>query len=578
MQILNKERGALHMKRKIIIISIIFFTTSILFLFFFQPIDSIADISTTPELSITDANDQEIMHIIHGHKTTPIDIRKLDPKNIAILLNIEDKNFYKHSGFNINRIVKTIISNIKKNENHGASTITQQYIKNVYLNNKKSFGRKLKELYYAIKLEQVSTKDEILSGYLNCIYLGNDIYGLANGAKYYFNTSYEDLSISEMTTLVALLNAPSYYSSHIDELEEKRNKLLKVLLEDNIISSSEYSEAKHPLKFTINKNIYNSNLLYFVDGVLKEFNSLDLNSKFNKPFIIKTRYHQALNSSTYNTIANYAAMAVDKEGYIISMIGDKNYYSSSYNIATKGKRDIASTIKPILYYEALKCGFSPNTMYYSGPYSFSYHNEIVTIKNFSSNYPYKNISMREALATSDNIYAIKTHQALGFKTLANHFKAYKLEANSLPSLALGSIGMSLYDLTRIYSQFFTEGTYLNFKYIEHIKRDDKKVYQRLIKHKNLGDATHFKTIKNLMASTFDPTIPHSTAGSYAKYLKTKCYGKSGLSDFDSYMMGFNDDILVGVWAGYIDNAILEDLATKRLPKEIFIKMINSYKN
>ena len=119
MQILNKERGALHMKRKIIIISIIFFTTSILFLFFFQPIDSIADISTPPELSITDANDQEIMHIIHGHKTTPIDISKLDPKNIAILLNIEDKNFYKHSGFNINRIVKTIISNIKKNENHG---------------------------------------------------------------------------------------------------------------------------------------------------------------------------------------------------------------------------------------------------------------------------------------------------------------------------------------------------------------------------------------------------------------------------------------------------------------------------
>ena len=89
MQILNKERGALHMKRKIIIISIIFFTTSILFLFFFQPIDSIADISTTPELSITDANDQEIMHIIHGHKTTPIDISKLDPKNIAILLMVK---------------------------------------------------------------------------------------------------------------------------------------------------------------------------------------------------------------------------------------------------------------------------------------------------------------------------------------------------------------------------------------------------------------------------------------------------------------------------------------------------------
>lgn len=564
------------MKKKIFLIITIPFFVLILFLFCFQPLDSIADINTTPELSITDENDVEIMHMIHGHKTTPIDITRLDPINIAILLNIEDKNFYKHTGFNINRIVKTIISNIKKNESHGASTITQQYIKNVYLNNKKSLGRKVKELYYAIKLEQVSSKDEILAGYLNCIYLGNDIYGLADGAKYYFNTTYDRLSISQMTTLVALLNAPSYYSNHLEELEEKRNKLLKVLKEDAIITEEEYTEAIRPLVLHINKNIYNSNLLYFVDGVLKEFESLELRSKFNKPYIIKTKYKQSMNSFSFNTTANYASIAVDKDGYILSIIGDKDYYTSSFNIATKGKRDIASTIKPILYYEALKCGFTPETSYYSGPYSFSYHDEIVTIKNFSSIYPYKNISMREALATSDNIYAIKTHQALGFKTLANHFKNYQIEANSLPSLALGSVGMSLYDLTRIYSQFFTEGTYLNFKYIEAIQRDEKTVYQRVMKHKILGVPKHFKTIKSLMSSTFDPNLPHSTAGSYAKYLTSKCYGKSGLSDYDSYMMGFNENVLIGVWAGHIDNAPLEDIETKRLPKEIFIRLINSY--
>ncbi len=564
------------MKRKIIISFVVSFVIFILFLFFFQPIDSIEDLSTTPELSIVDAQDHEIMHMIHGHKTTPIDIEKLSKKNIEILLTIEDKNFYKHSGFNINRIIKTILSNIKKNESHGASTITQQYIKNVYLNNKKTIGRKIKELYYAIKLEQIATKDEILAGYLNCIYLGNDIYGIADGAKYYFNTSYEDLTISQMTTLVALLNAPSYYSNHLDELEQKRNKLLHALYENSIITLEEYHEAIAPLVFRLNKKIYNSNLLYYVDGVLKELNTLDYSNKFNKIIKIKTRYVQGMNSFSFSTEANYAAIAIDKDGYILSMIGDKEYSSSSFNIVTSGKRDIASTIKPILYYEALKCGFTPSTSYYSGPYSFSYHNEMVTIKNFSSIYPYRNISMREALATSDNIYAIKTHQALGFKTLANHFKAYQIEANSLPSLALGSIGMSLYDLTRIYSQFFTEGTYLDLKYIENIYRGDQILYARSPKNKSLGEPKYFKTIKELMASTFDPSIPHATAASYSTLLKTKCYGKSGLSDFDSYMMGFSDDILIGVWAGYIDNQFLENPEVKRLPKEIFLRLMNSY--
>ncbi|MDE6656646.1 MAG: penicillin-binding protein, partial [Anaeroplasmataceae bacterium] len=517
----------------------------------------------------------EILHLIQNHKTTPIKIEKMNEKNVSILLDIEDKSFYKHSGFNINRIFKTIFSNIKNKKSYGASTITQQYIKNVYLNNKKTFGRKLKELYYAIKLEQVASKEEILTGYLNCIYLGNDIYGIADASKYYFNTSYADLSISQMTTIVALLNAPTYYSNHIDELENKKNTLLKILLEDGIISSEEYQEALHPIVFHITPKIYNSNLLYFADGVLKEFHSLQLNSKFNKTITIKTKYNNKMNQLSFSTSANYASIAVDKDGYIVSMIGDKDYYSSSFNITTQGKRDIGSTIKPILYYEALKCGFSTKTSYYSAPYTFSYHDDLVTINNNASIYPYKNISMKEALATSDNIYAIKTHQALGFKTLANHFKTYNIAAKSLPSLALGSVGISLYDLTRIYSQFFSEGIYLEFKYIESVSRDNQVIYVRSYNHKKYGEEKYFKEIKNLMSSVFDTSIPHSTASSISHRLKTKCYGKSGLTDYDSYMMGFNEDILIGVWAGHLDNQLLEDSTTKRLPKDIFAELLNA---
>lgn len=553
------------MKRKKLIIAI---ALIIVFIIFYNPINSINDLNKS-QVTILDKNDNNVMTIINNHRLTPIDLDDFNDKNIEILLHIEDKDFYQHNGFSIKRIFKTIISNIFNNKNDGASTITQQYIKNVYLNNKKSLSRKIKEIYYAIKLEKKALKDEILESYLNYIYFGNDIYGIGNAAKYYFNTSYKDLSIAQMTALVALLNAPTYYSNSLDRLDIKRRTLLKILYNDGIINEDEYLNALKPLKMG-EYNVYESELLFYTDGVIKELKELNIN---NKGIIIKTNYHRI--NLNYNTNGNYAGIAVDKNGYILSMIGSNNYYESSFNIVTSGKRDIGSTIKPILYYEALKCGYSPNKKFYSAPYSFIYKNELITFKNNASSYPYKSIGMRTALATSDNIYAIKMHQELGFKTLANHLKSYNIVAKGIPSLALGSVGMSLYDLTRIYSQFFTEGYYLNFKYIKEILKNEKIIYQRKIKQTVLGKEKYFKSIKELMAGTFDSNIAHSTAGYLHNKLKTKCYGKSGLTDYDSYMLGFNDKILVGIWSGYLDNSYLDDAYIKKLPKEIFLELINN---
>ncbi|MDE6407730.1 MAG: hypothetical protein K2K50_03905, partial [Anaeroplasmataceae bacterium] len=109
-----------------------------------------------------------------------------------------------------------------------------------------------------------------------------------------------------------------------------------------------------------------------------------------------------------------------------------------------------------------------------------------------------------------------------------------------------------------------------------VYRVEQIIYTRTFNHKKYGEEKYFKTIKNLMSSVFDTSIPHATASSISSQLKTKCYGKSGLTDYDSYMMGFNDDILIGVWAGYLDNQLLEDSITKRLPKEIFVKLLNAY--
>lgn len=562
------------MKKKIMIAISSIFIILFLFLFFFQPIESIYDITKGKEFSIKDENNQEILHLINRHKTTPISIEKMNNKNIDILLTIEDKSFYQHSGFNIGRIFKTIFSNLKNNKSEGASTITQQYIKNVYLSNNKTFSRKIKELYYAIKLEQAVPKNQILEGYLNCIYLGNDIYGIADASHYYFNKSYEDLSIKEMTTFVALLNAPTYYSENIEKLNERKNILLKSLLKQNVITNEEYETAITPIQFHYNKNIYNSNLLFYVDQVLKEYEKINIPNKFNQVIEIETAYRPSMNEIKFNTDGDYASISVNKEGYILSLIGGKDYTSSKFNIATKGKRDIGSTIKPLLYYEALKCGFSTNKSYYSSPYSFTYQNEKVTIKNNNSNYPNRNITMKEALAASDNIYAIKMHQELGFKTLANHLKKYKIDTDPLPSLALGSIGMSLYDLTRIYTQFFTEGKYYSLSTIRTVKVKNKILYAHKPKYKTLGESKYFKQIKDLMQYTFDSTIPNATAANLSFYLKNKCYGKSGSTLYDSYMIGFNEKVLVSAWSGYIDNKELNEIEIKQLARKLFVNQIN----
>ena len=548
----------------------------ILILFVFQPFTSLADVQKNPEIVITDEQGNELMHYMNYHRITPVDLERFDEDNLSYLLHIEDRSFMTHSGFNLQRIFKTLTSNLFHNQRHGASTITQQYIKNLYLNNSKSISRKIKELYYAIKLEQVATKEQILEGYLNCIYLGNDIYGFANASRYYFNTSYDRLTAQQMIALIALLNAPSYYSSHITAWEKRKNELAKILHDDHLLDTTVYQQVVQPLDFDHCAKLYPDALLYYCDAVLNEFKQIAVKAKFNQKIIIQTRYHSAINDQKFTTNANIASITIDQDGFILSCIGDIDYARSTFNIALNGKRDIGSTIKPLLYYEALKCGYSPSTTHYSAPFSFQYHDETISVSNYGSIYPYQKINMKNALATSDNIYAIKTHLDLGMKTLVYHLRKYNTAAQALPSLALGSIGMSLYQLIRIYSQFFTEGLYLEPKFIETVSLDDQAVFKAHPQKKQLLKSDYVKQIKELMNGMFDSKIKHATGLGIASLLKEKCYGKSGLTDYDSYMIGFSNDILIAVWSGHLDNRELKDSATKKLPKQIFLQQMNAY--
>lgn len=532
-------------------------------------------ISSNSQIIILDCNNEEIAYINNGHKTNKESLDKIKDEYIAYILFIEDKSFYKHNGFDIKRLIKSIYNNLTNQSKEGASTITQQYIKNTYLTNEKSLFRKAKELILAIKLENELSKDEILSEYLSCLYFGNNIYGISNACKYYFNKDISLINKQEMISLIALWNAPSIYSNNLIKWNKKKNIIANTLYNNGLINNEDLLNITKDLTLDINTEYINSNRLFYIDQVINEFNTLNIKTSFNTPIYIKTEYDKNTEKIQSTLDINYSIISTNRDGYITSCIGDKDYYNSSYNIAINGNRDIGSTIKPLLYYEAIKCGFRYKK-YVSEEYNFEFNNEEISIVNNSNSY-YGLIGMDHALAVSDNIYAIKTHIRLGMNTLVYHLKKYGIKSNPIPSLALGSVGMSLKNLNDIYSQFFNNGVYTKSRFIKEIIIKNK-LYKYSSNKLNINNKDICNEIKNMLANTFNIQIPHSTGNSIAHLLNSKCYGKSGLTDYDSYMIGFNEDNLVSVWCGDINNLKLENSEYKRLPKELFYKMINCLEN
>lgn len=523
------------------------------------------------EIIILDSDDKEIALLNNYNKSNTECIDNINTKFIEILLFIEDKDFYKHHGFSIKRILKASINNIFYNSTHGASTITQQYIKNTYLNNSKNIFRKIKEILLAIQLENDISKNEILSRYLSSLYFGNNIYGLTNACRYYYNSDINSLNHSQMISLISLINSPSIYSNDLGKWHNKNISIANKLLKNNIITKNDYNMVKQGLMLNINKEFINSNKQYYIDFVISEFKNLGFQSKFNKKLIIKTKYNAKTEQISSSLDTSYSIISINRDGYISSIIGDKSYYKSAYNIAANGKRDIGSTIKPLLYYEAIRCG-QDNKIFSSNKYSFKYNNELITISNSTNRY-YQSIDLYKALAVSDNIYATKMHLYLGMNTLVNHLKKYNIQAKPLPSLALGSIGMDLKKLAAIYFQFFNNGKYIKPKAICSIRLNNK-IYSQKIKYSIVNDVSICNEVRKLLYAPFDLSIPYSTCSSITNKLSMKCYGKSGLTDYDSYMVGFNDDNLVAVWSGNVDNEILISIEAKKLPKELFYKMMN----
>ena len=523
-----------------------------------------------------------------------ISYEELDKDIINATVAIEDRHFFKHQGFDYLRIIKAFINNIKsRSMSEGASTITQQYAKNLYLDFDKTIERKINEAWLTVRIETHYTKEEILEGYLNTINYGG-IFGIENASKYYFGKSAKDLTLAEASMLAGIPNRPSEYSPfvNLESAKERQLIVLNSMLRDKYITSEELEKAKNEeLVFNDTKNNKLASVMYFEDSVideLKKINSIPSSFITTGGLKIYTTLdphaQESIEKVIENSVTNdiqVASIIMKPNGAVLGLVGGTDYAKSQYNRATNTTRSVGSTIKPFLYYAALENNFTASTTFTSEATTFVFSdNQTYSPTNFADTYPNKEISMAAAIAYSDNIYAVKTHLFLGSDALVEMMKRVGINSlNSIPSLALGSEAISLIDMMGAYSYLASEGKKAEPYFIEKVTDISGNV---LYEHKDIDEVVLNKSltyiISELLANTTNTKfISYTYPTSYGiSYKLTRKYAiKTGTTDFDHLCFGYNKDIVVGIWSGYDDNRKITSTDTVN-NKSMWADIIESY--
>ena len=506
-----------------------------------------------------------------------VSIKEISPNLINATISIEDKHFYNHVGFDYLRIMKAMTVNIKNMKNlEGASTITQQLAKNLFLDFDKTWERKIEEAWLTIKLESNFTKNEILEGYLNTINYGG-IFGIENASIYYFGKSAKDLNLAEASILAGIPKSPSYYSpiTNYNNAKMRQKIILNAMVNNKFINESEKEKAiSEKLNIVGKYEKNNSNtLMYYQDAVIKELNSIkSIPKSFIKTGGLKIYTNLDLNTQIdlENNIEKYlkndqdlqvaSVMVNPNDGKIIALIGGRNYKKSEFNRAIESKRQVGSTLKPFLYYSALENGFTASTTFNSSKTTFVFSNdEKYSPKNYGDIYANKDITMAAALAYSDNIYAVKTHLFLGENNLVNMLNRIGITSNlsPVPSLALGTSEINIIDMTSSYSVFANNGYKIKPHLIEKIVDMNGKVLYKFNEDKKLilNQSTTY-IMNELLSNCYNNVFVdynYPTCINIASKVSNKYAIKTGTTDTDHLIFGYNPEIVLGIWSGYDNN-------------------------
>ena len=506
-----------------------------------------------------------------------VNLDKISNNLIKVTINIEDKKFYQHHGIDVLRIIKATLNNIKnKHIVEGASTITQQYAKNLYLDFNKTFKRKINELWYTIQIETHYSKDDILEGYLNTINYGHGNYGIKNASNFYFNKDPSELTLAESCILANIPKSPTNYSpiNNYNLAKEKQEKTLRKLLNDKVINEDEYNKAINEKIVIYGKKdkINLSTIMYYQDAVFKELKTISgipstyIDSGGLKIYTnLDLKAQSILEDNINKTIKNdklqvNSVIMNPKDGAIIALVGGRDYNKSQFNRTLNSKRQVGSTMKPILYYTALENGFTESSSFISEETTFNLSNDMLyTPQNYGEIYGNKEISMALAIALSDNVYAIKTHLFLGENAMID--TAYKMgiktKLESIASLPLGTCELNILEITNVYATLANNGVKNEPFLIKKVTdMNDNVLYEHKKDSIAVLDSNYTYILNNMLSLTYDYDMidySYPTNISINALLSNKYGIKSGSTDTDNWVIGFNPNAVMSIWVGYDNN-------------------------
>lgn len=510
--------------------------------------------------------------IHHGKNRMVVPLREISPHLLHATVAMEDRRFWNHYGLDLLRTAKAVyIDLIHMEKRQGASSITQQLARNLYLSLEKTWERKIKEALLAIQLELNYSKEEILEMYMNQIYYGYGAYGAETAAQTYFGKRAKDLTLAESAMLAGIPKGPTYYSPFADFAKAKsRQKLvLQAMQREGYITAEEAERAyREQLDFasqeerkkpelapyfqdfiaTLAKEKYGIDEELFRRGGLKIYTTLDIHMQKKAEEAIAK--HMPKDNPELQT----SLVAMDPQtGEIKAMVGGRDYTKSQYN-RVFSKRQPGSSFKPFLYLTALENGYTPLTMMKSEPTVFTYEGGKTYVpRNFGDHYPNDYISLQQAIATSDNIYAVKAIEQLTPSKVVETAKRAGIQSPLQPvlSLALGTSLASPYEMTAGYATIANGGKRVTPIAILKIEDDRGNV---LVEEKPKQEQA-FSPVSTFLLTTMLQTVfePGGTAYRVAHQLNRPVAGKTGTTDYDAWLSGYSPQLVATVWVGYDSN-------------------------
>jgi penicillin-binding protein 2D len=553
-----------------------------------------------PQSTLFFANDGSLIGESNsGQKRYWVPLDEISPDLTAATISIEDKNFYDHHGFDYKRIAGAVLADIKAFAKvQGASTITQQYARNLFLEHDKTWKRKILEAFYSIRLEMNYTKDEILEGYLNTIYYGHGSYGVQSASQFYFGKSASELTLAEASMLAGIPKGPSLYSplSSLENAKQRQAIILNTMVTNGYIKKQIAQTTKEdPLSFVGKhphlqveaapyfqdavknalKNTLNLDERTIALGGLKVYTTLDLKQQE----IAEQQVEKYISDESEIQVGMVAMNP--KNGHVTAMIGGRDYEESPFNRAVQAVRQPGSTIKPLLYYEALNQGFTPSSTMRSEYTTFKFDNgrEEYSPKNYNNTYADGEITLAQALALSDNIYAVKTHLFMGTETLVNTVKKFGISTDmaSVPSLALGTSGVRVIEMANAYSLFANGGKKVHPILITKVEDyNGKIIYEHKIEDSKVLDPAKAFVMTQMLTGVFDPKLNGYTTVTGHSLIKdiTRTYAaKSGTTVTDNWMVGYTPQLVTAVWTGYDNGNTITRVAEKGYAKNIWAQFM-----